>query len=233
MLTALKRATHPARRAIATAICPSIASYSANGEDLLAWSRISGIEPDPGKIRYLDIGAAHPSLLSNTFLFYARGSNGILVEPDPEQAARLAAARPRDVVIAAGVAFDDRRSAMLVKTTNPLFNSFSREHAESAVRQSQSWHPSQRQTIEGAIETRLLGANEILGEHFKGNPLHFLSIDAEGVNFDILKSIDFRRFSPMVICIEAQTSIEEHLRVLGGAYRLIFQSPDNFMFART
>jgi FkbM family methyltransferase len=218
--------------AIATAICPSIASYSASGEDLLAWSWVSCLEQDPAKIRYLDIGAAHPSRLSNTFLFYARGSSGVLVEPDPDQAARLVAARPRDTVIVAGVAFDERRSAILTRMTNPMFNSFSREQAESVVAQSRSWHPSQRQRIEGTVETRLIGANEILEEHFLGTAPHLLSIDAEGTNFDILKSIDFRRFSPMTVCIEAQRSIDEHLQVLGDAYRLIFQSPDNFMFAR-
>jgi FkbM family methyltransferase len=232
MLKELKRVTHPARRAIAAAICPSIVSYSASGEDLLSWSWISALEPEPSKIRYLDIGAAHRSRLSNTFLFYARGSSGVLVEPDPDQAAALAAARPRDIIIDAGIAFDDRRSATLFKTTNPLFNSFSREQAESIVKQSQSWHPSQRQKIEGSIETKLVSANEILEEHFEGAPLHLLSIDAEGANFDIFRSIDFGRFSPMVICIEAQASIENHLRALGGAYRLIFQSPENFMFAR-
>jgi hypothetical protein len=130
------------------------------------------------------------------------------------------------------VAFDERRSATLIRTTNPLFNSFSREQANSVVEQSQSWHPSQRQKIEGSIETKLVNANEILEGHFKGRPLHLLSIDAEGANFDIFKSIDFRRFSPIVICIEAQRAVEDHLRALGGAYRLIFQSPDNFMFAR-
>jgi hypothetical protein len=233
MLTALKKATYPARRAIATAICPSSVCHAASGEDLLAWSWISSLEPDASKIRYLDIGAADPIHLSNTYLFYCRGASGILVEPDPDQAILLGTTRPRDTVINAGVAFNACGSLTLTKTTNPLFNSFSRERAMRVVEQSRSWHPSQRQQIVSSIEANLIPANELLAKHFNSAPLHFLSIDAEGFDFDILKSIDFSRFSPLVICIEAQASINEHLELLGSAYRLIFQSPDNFMFART
>jgi FkbM family methyltransferase len=233
MLGMLKKASYPVRRAIAAAICPSIACYAASGEDLLALNLISAIETDPSKIRYLDIGAAHPKQLSNTFLFYVRGASGVLVEPDPDQANRLGVVRPRDIVINAGVAFNGCERLTLTKTSNPLFNSFSRERVETIVRQSQSWEPSQRQHIVGSIEARLIPANDLLAKHFNQAPPHFLSIDAEGADFVILKSIDLRRFSPLVICIEAQASIDDHLRTLGGEYRLVFQSTDNFMFART
>jgi FkbM family methyltransferase len=232
VLSGLKGLTHPARKAIAAAICPSIASYAASGEDLLAWSWISRVETDVSRIRYLDIGAAHPTHLSNTFLFYRRGASGVLIEPDPDQAKRLALARPRDVVVNAGAAFNGCARLTLTKTTNPLFNSFSRERAMSVVEQSRSWHPSQRQEIVDSVEAELIPSNDLLARHFSSAPLHFLSIDVEGVDFDVLRSIDFCRFSPLLVCIEAQASIDEHLQVLGPAYRLIFQSPDNFMFGR-
>jgi hypothetical protein len=232
MLKTLKRVTHKSRRSIAIAICPSIACYSASGEDLLAWNWISGFEADASKVRYLDIGAADPTHLSNTFLFYRRGASGVLVEPDPDQANRLRSRRPRDIVVDAGVAFNGSSSLTLTRTTDPLFNSFSRKRALAVVEQSRSWHPSQRQQIVGAVEAQLIPANELLMRYFDGVTLHFLSIDAEGGDFAILKSIDFSRFSPLVICIEAQAPVGDHLKVLGSSYRLIFQSPDNFMFAR-
>jgi FkbM family methyltransferase len=227
----LKRATHPARRAIAIAISPSSASYSAAGEDLLAWSWLSKPGRDPAEICYLDIGAAHPTALSNTFLLYTRGASGVLVEPDPDQAARLRSIRPRDIVVEAGVAFDGSTRLTLTKTTNPMFNSFSRERAMKVVEQSQSWLPSQRQQIAGCIEAKMIPANDLLVTHFSGRQLDFLSIDAEGADFEILKSIDLARFSPRLICIEAQASIDEHLQVLGERYRLIFRSADNLMFS--
>ena len=229
---AVRRFTYPARRAVAAAISPSNTCYAANGEDLLAWNWISTIEADVSKVRYLDIGAAHPTLINNTFFLYRRGASGVLVEPDPEQADRLAAARPRDVVINAGAAFNGCASLTLTKTTNPLLNSFSRERAANVVEQSQSWSPYNRQRIVGSVEAKLIPANELLTRHFGDGPLHFLSIDTEGCDFEILKSIDFQRFAPLVICIERQAPVGKHLEVLGAAYRLVFESTDNFMFAR-
>lgn len=231
MLRAIKNVTFPARRAFAAAISPSSASYSATGEDLLAWSWLLKRGGDPAAIRYLDIGAAHPTFLSNTFLFYTRGASGVLVEPDPDQAAHLRYARPRDTVLEAGVAFNGSKSLTLTKTTNPMFSSFSRERAMRVAEQSQSWLPSQRQQITGSIEVKLVPANDLLAAYFSDRPLDFLSIDAEGADFEILKSIDLVHFSPALICIEAQASVDEHLQVLRG-YSLVFRSMDNLMFSR-
>jgi Methyltransferase FkbM domain len=229
---ALKRASYPARRAIAEAICPSMVSYSGAGEDLLAWGWISRREPNASRVRYLDIGAAHPKRLSNTFMFYRRGSSGVLVEPDPDQAAVLRDARPRDTIVNAGVALDDSKSLMLTRMTSPLFNTFSPARAQALVEQSRSWPPAQIQKIVGSIEVEVIQPNRLLTTYFENADLHFLSIDAEGVDFEILTSIDFRRFSPWVICIEAQASVGDHLRVLGEPYRLIYHGQDNLMFAR-
>ena len=51
----------------------------------------------------------------------------------------------------------------------------------------------------------LLDINDVMSEHFKGAP-SFLSIDAEGWHLAILKSIDYRRFRPKVICVETLVS---------------------------
>jgi len=50
--------------------------------------------------------------------------------------------------------------------------------------------------------------NDILTNHFEAG-LHFISIDAEGVDFPILQSIDFTRFRPKIICVEASRSLAE------------------------
>src|ERR1700722_14041617 len=99
MLDQLRRATHPMRKRLAAFIYtppslpPEIAavSYSGWGEDVLAmsWLQCGGIQPS--SVRSLDIGAAEPRRLSNTYLFYSRGARGVLVEPDPDQASLLRA----------------------------------------------------------------------------------------------------------------------------------------------
>jgi hypothetical protein len=49
------------------------------------------------EVTYLDIGAHHPTRLSNTYLFYKRGFQGVVVEPDPELMGAIRRVRPRDV----------------------------------------------------------------------------------------------------------------------------------------
>jgi hypothetical protein len=70
---ALKKATFPARRAIARSLCRSAIfpdharlSFAADAEDLvaLAWIEAAGVAPQ--KHRYLDIGAAESDRISNT-----------------------------------------------------------------------------------------------------------------------------------------------------------------------
>jgi len=91
---------------------PSDLSYSAAGEDrlVLSWLQVIYQLKDASKIRYCDIGAAEPRRLNNTYILYARGASGVLIEPDPGQAQVLQRTRPRDTVLNVGVAFDERRS---------------------------------------------------------------------------------------------------------------------------
>ena len=70
------------------------------------------------------------------------------------------------------------------------------------VESSKNWKPDQLQDIVDEIDVELVPINTILEEHFRNGEIHFVSIDAEGVDFFILKSIDFERFRPKMICIE-------------------------------
>lgn len=204
-------------------------SYSAYGEDLIALAYLSVAARLTGpEIRYIDIGAADPIRLSNTYLFSTLGAHGVLIEPDPDQAAKLRNARPNDITVNAGIAFDDRRSATLIRFTSPVFNTFSESQADLTLASSKNWSPSQLQTVVDRIEVNLIPINEILEEY--GTP-HFLSIDTEGLDFQILKSIDFSRFCPWIICMETivePSDIEELLKPHG--YQFTCRTPENVIF---
>jgi FkbM family methyltransferase len=239
-LRRLGRAAYPVRRRIGQTLWrlfppPGYAklSYSAYGEDLVALSWLAAAGLTPGAIRYLDIGAAYPLHLSNTYIMAAAGARGVLVEPDPDQAEILRRERPTDIVINAGVAFDERRNARLWRMRSRVFNTFKKENAEKVVEQSKSWRPEQRQEIVDSVEIDLVPVSDILHAHFASG-IHFVSIDTEGVSFNILQSIPFQQSCPNILCIEAERSIPEHQALLGAyGYRLICETPDNFIFARS
>lgn len=208
-------------------------SYSAAGEDrlVLSWLQVVFQLHDAAKIRYCDIGAAHPTRLNNTYALYRIGATGVLVEPDPEQAKVLQTERPRDTVLNVGAAFDDRRSAKLKRFTARVFNTFSNDQASLVLESSKKWKPDQLQQLIDEVEVRLVPVNEILEKNFHNGELHFISIDAEGVDFFILKSIDFSRFRPKMICIERSHPIEELDGVLNPhGYQLLAQTPDNAIY---
>lgn len=56
------------------------------------------------KPSYLDIGACHPTIISNTALLYSHGSSGINVDANPEHLDAFKRERPRDITVIKGVA---------------------------------------------------------------------------------------------------------------------------------
>ena len=172
-------------------------SYSQQGEDLIVDSICGSLA-----IRnptYLDIGAADPIQLNNTYLFYERGCRGVLVEPNPTFCRKLEARRPKDKVLNVGVGFEDRDSADYYMVGGPhgeYLNTFSPTDAQTLREKAKDLHP-----IVKVIKMPLVNINKILEEQFHGAP-DFLSTDTEGLDLDILKSLDFNRFRPKIVCVE-------------------------------
>jgi FkbM family methyltransferase len=172
-------------------------SHSQQGEDLVAMCICESLEIlNP---TYLDIGAADPIVLSNTYLFYERGCRGVLVEPNPKFCRKLEAARPGDKVLNVGVGFDDRDSADYYMVGGPdgeYLNTFSAEEAEVIRTKAKDARP-----IVNVIKMPLVNINKLIEENLHRAP-DFLSTDTEGLDLAILKSLDFDRFRPKIICVE-------------------------------
>lgn len=203
-------------------------SYSGAGEDrlVMAWLRVAaGMRLRD--VRYCDIGANDPRYLSNTFALYRSGASGVLIEPDPFLCAKLRRARPRDTVLNVGAAFDERRSAKLQRLSHRAFNTFLPDQADSVVRNSANWSRADRQRIVDEVEVPLVPANDILAANFSDG-LDFLSIDTEGCNLQILRSIDLKRFRPGIVCIEASDDFDAIMQA--NNYELLARTPDNVIY---
>lgn len=81
---------------------------SQDGEDVLIEKTL--FEFGLIDIRYLDVGASHPSICSNTRYFYDNGYTGVLVEPLPWNIELIKKERPRDILIEGVVCPDDRQT---------------------------------------------------------------------------------------------------------------------------
>lgn len=171
-------------------------SFSQCGEDMIAdfVFRVLGIRYPS----YLDIGAHHPRLYSNTHYFYQCGSRGVNVEADPGLIAAFEEERSLDVNLNVGVAaggLSPGSSLPFYVLSTPTLNTFDREEAERC--QAMGTH-----RIEKVIEVPAVGVMDLIREHFPDQAPDFLSLDVEGLDLAILQEIDFRKCRPVVICVE-------------------------------
>jgi FkbM family methyltransferase len=184
-------------------------SYSQYGEDMIVSDILSYLNIT--EVRYLDVGAWDPIKDSNTYMFYLRGHRGVLVEPNDEYVRKIRATRPGDVVLDVGVGVTDQAEADYYKVTgHPGLNTFSKEVADKHRSDGKEITPTKK---------RLVNINKVIADNFK-TPPNFISIDIEGLDLDILKTLDFDKYRPAVICVETlkvgtqacDTRIEEFLR---------------------
>jgi FkbM family methyltransferase len=175
-------------------------SYAQSGEDLVAEFIFRYLKIYAENVNYLDVGANDPVFSNNTYFFYLKGGRGVLVEPNVAHCTKLRAVRPEDHTLAAGIGVTALRQADYYIMSEPSWNTFSKEEADHQVEVTQG-----RVTIKEVIKMPLLNINDVMAEHFKGAPA-FLSIDAEGLHLAILKTVDFARFRPQVICVETLIS---------------------------
>lgn len=174
-------------------------SYSQAGEDRIMNFIFNGLKKK--KIKYLEIGSYHPKYINNTYLFYKDGSSGVCIEPDPILFRRLKRVRRRDTCLNVGVGTTKRDATSFYIMSSKTLNTFSEKEAKR--------YETFGQKIEQIVQVPMLTINETIEKHFSACP-DLLSVDVEGLDFDIIKSLDFNKYKPDVICIETITYTEDN-----------------------
>ncbi len=167
-------------------------SYSQCGEDLIVQYIFSlrGIT----KPSYLDIGANHPFFISNTALLYEQGCRGINIEANPQLIESFTVYRPDDINLNIGISNKDEELDFYIMADNTL-STFSKNECDTMV--------SNGKTLAEIKKIKLTNLESILENHFNNKFPDFMSIDAEGMDLQILQSINFEKSSPKIICVEA------------------------------
>lgn len=179
------------------------ASYAQNGEDLIALSIFAALKID--KPSYIDIGAYHPVVSNNTYLLYQSGGRGVLVEPNPSLTRLLRSLRPGDRVLPYGVGLgEDTTADYYVFNGAGQENTFSKDQADALVKEM---GPS---VLKAVVKMPLRNINHILDEEFPSGGPDFFSIDIEGMDLDVLKTLDWKRHRPKVFCVETTAASVEH-----------------------
>jgi FkbM family methyltransferase len=174
-------------------------SFAQQGEDLVIRDILAEIGVK-SPITYLDVGAFDPAYDSNTYLFYEEGGHGVLVEPNPAKTRRLRRKRPRDLTLAVGVGTSSEPTTsdfyLIGGPSDGELNTFSKQDADEIQARGGGVH-----FIDKVIKLPLENINTIIQRDLGAAP-NLLSIDTEGMDLPILKTMDFDRFRPDVICVE-------------------------------
>ena len=186
-------------------------SFSQDGEDMLL---AAFYETKPNyKGFYVDIGAHHPFRFSNTAHFYQKGWRGINIEPTPSLIPAFKRARKRDLTLNLGVS-DQKGSLTFFEFNEPALNSF--DETLSLSRENGNYKIIKRSKV------AVLPLREILDQHLpEGQKIDFMSIDAEGLDLQILQSNHWEKYAPDYLLVEGAfqcraIACRSHLRLSTG-----------------
>ncbi len=198
-------------------------SFSQAGEDLLirfAFRFLNITQPT-----YLDIGAHHPTNLSNTFNFYQNGSHGVCVEPNPTLAKLFRQKRPRDTVLEVAIGPAKGETVLHIVSDNAL--------STTSSTQAQYFSGTSKHHIAKEIRVPTRTIMDVLSEYFPATPPDLISLDIEGMDLEVLKSFDFTKCRPPVFCVETLTYDET--KAIHKIPEIIeyMTSHDYFVFADT
>ncbi len=166
-------------------------TYSQCGEDIIIRHVFDILSiPHPS---YLDIGAHHPYMNSNTALFYLCGSRGVLVEPDPVNCSYLRKYRKHDVCIQAGISDNESEMDYFMFSSSTL-NTFSET---SAIR-----YQSMGFQLINKISIKMITPEFVFEKYFSDKAPDLISLDVEGMEIQILNAMQLEKYKPKVICLE-------------------------------
>ena len=172
-------------------------SYSQCGEDLLInyIFQLRGVTHPT----YIDIGANHPFYINNTAIFYEKGCRGINIEANPNLIEKFIESRPEDINLNIGIGAQESLLDFYL-INDPTLSSFSKEECEKFIATGK-YH------ITNTIKVKLTTIQKILDEYNNGIFPDFLTIDAEGMDLEILKTIDYVNNAPKVICVDRKSVV--------------------------
>jgi FkbM family methyltransferase len=166
-------------------------SFASAGEDMIL-RHILGSDKQDGF--YVDVGAYHPVIASNTYFFYSYGWRGINIEARPGSKALFDRERPQDINLECGISDNKGELTYYMISDDSTMNSFSREHLNSL---------GMLEAVKSEIKVPTFPLSYILEHHLPDNQvIDFISVDVEGHDLTVLKSNNWNRFRPKLLVVE-------------------------------
>jgi FkbM family methyltransferase len=162
-------------------------SYSQFGEDKYIIQILSDFGIYKGN--YVDVGANHPSSISNTYLLYRKGFSGIVIEPNAELIELFRIFRRRDTAICVGCSNEASIAHFYISKT-PVLSTFTKQHRIFSMENTMKIEFVPLLTLDNCLK------------NFAFDRIDFLSIDVEGLNMEVVKGAYDTLKKTFLLCLE-------------------------------
>lgn len=187
-------------------------SYSQFGEDLL----IMRFFHKTKKVKYLDIGAFHPIKHSNTYKIHKYKYNGgTVVDIEKEKLNNFKKKRSNiEIICAAVVPNHFSKKILTMYNFDIMYSEIDTLDLKMALKQK-----NQRNINFRSNKINTIKINELL----KKDNFDFLNIDIEGLDIEVINSIDFKYiYKPRLIVFESHEGLNKVENLEKNGYKLLF-----------
>lgn len=211
------------RKLMAAHLMPTgFASYSQSGEDRIIAFFLSttGLQ----NATYIDAGSSHPIIGNNTYLLYRLGFRGICVDPTPGLAKLYKINRPKDVFLPCALVPGADQ-----EVTMHLFS-------ESTINTASAGHADLYASFGYTKETNSRVSAKDLKTVCSQNDLEcpdVLCLDIEGLDLQVVASIDYGQMRPKLICVEVVRFLDDKTPMIDRRFEKTLRSKGYVKYADT
>jgi len=161
-------------------------SYSQHGEDAIILEILSHY--DLKSSVFIDVGANHPSDISNSYLLYRKGYRGIVIEPNQELIGLFRKFRPGDIALPIGCGNTNTVLPFHISKT-PVLSTFMDSRDANVYKTM--YIPVMR--LDDAVRD------------IEFDFISLLSIDVEGLNYEVMEGGWETINKSLLLCLEYDT----------------------------
>ena len=169
---------------------------------------------------YVDVGANHPTVDSQSWHLEQLGWTGLLLEPLPAYCAMLKSER-RGTVVQCACSSPENHGKKLNLISAGVHSTLNASPIALGA--------SSQEIVE--VDCRTL--DSVLDEQKVAPGFDFISIDIEGHEMEMFKGFDLKRWKPRLVLLEDHVvSHEKHNHMVSNGYRLILRTGLNSWYVR-
>ena len=179
---------------------------------------------------FLEFGATDGISLSNSYMLENNfGWTGILAEPSPQWHEELKNNRPNTKIITDCIwKCSGEKLDFFVSDFGVLSTLVDFKYSDLS---SMPGNTEARIKDGKVVQVETISLNDVMEKNFNGDTPSYLSIDTEGSEYEILQSLDFEKYRPVVFTIEHNfTNIENKIDelMISKGYVRVFRKITSF-----